>query len=37
VFVVRRALDKKVLEKEATFWLNAKVIHAKSAAKKCHK
>jgi hypothetical protein len=34
---VKRALAKMVMEKEAAFWLNVKAVHAKSAAKKCHK
>jgi hypothetical protein len=35
--VVKRALKKGVLEKEAAFWLSIKSIYAKSTTKKCHK
>jgi len=37
VVVVKRAMRKEVLEKEASFWLSVKAIHAKSTTKKCHK
>jgi hypothetical protein len=37
VVVVKKALKKGVLEKEAVFWLGIKAVHAKSTTKKCHK
>jgi P pilus assembly chaperone PapD len=35
--VVKRAMKKEVLQREAAFWLSVKAIHAKSTTKKCHK
>jgi hypothetical protein len=37
VIAVKKALTKKVMEKEAVFWMSVKSVHAESAAKKCHK